>query len=377
MSTRRRLFAVLTTAVLVLVGLTAGPSQGANAPITTNISVRSVVNQCIDVPGPLPCLYESLSFNSSGPDSIHTCLFRDYSDDSGVFDFEYQAVCTELPMSRFVIDTKKWESFRLLPTDLTFTEGDPETVTVEALITASTDGSIFYKGVEHTRNGTCQRIGSGSGVLRNAVGTVSVNGESYIAGASLFAYRTVDLNLCKPKASNAVAPRTTSTFSDIFVWTCNDVPTGDPCVGYGIRVSDSSHQEGMLDLCVLVYTMTSINDFSPRLEYGCTSVPPTRLTLDRQRLESGEFATTTVPVVAEGSDGGGMRDIEVGFSFVANGALTTYRLNHQVTTNGCRTWTTQLLADRQIAATIQLDGFSYASYSGDVSLGDYKTRTNC
>ena len=101
MSTPRRLAGLLAL-VLALTLPAVGPAQ-AEAPIVTDISTGTVVDTCTDVTGPHPCLYQALSIESSGPSLMHTCLYGDYDEPEDPFDGEYQKVCTDLPMNRFVI----------------------------------------------------------------------------------------------------------------------------------------------------------------------------------------------------------------------------------------------------------------------------------
>ena len=241
--------------LLVLGAIAAVPTGAAASapPVGTEISLRSERDVCTGVPGPAPCVYLSFTLhNGADADHYFVCVYRAYHQPGEFWD-EYQQVCTDIPADRVIVDTKKWQSVKLLPTTLTFTEGEPEEFVLAAEVTTDV---LPYRGSggDKRQDGACVQQTQLHYVSGATSTILTIDGQRFDLPGGLFGAKVVDHGRCRPGTSSAVGPKTTSTLISASVFPCQDYPEGATCVEHSINVYDGFFEPDTYDVCLTVYT---------------------------------------------------------------------------------------------------------------------------
>ena len=150
---------------------------------------------------------------------------------------------------------------------------------------------------------------------------------------------------------------------------CQDYPYGATCVEQSVDVSDSYMQPDALDVCMIIYTYPIGTGEFFSTEYGCATVPPTTLTLDRRRLDTGQLSPVTLTVYDYPS--GASREITVELFLTGTGDLMTSRTNSRSSFDGCVVHSSGTGTDRYVTGIVTVDGVAQDVYRGYVHLSDY------
>jgi hypothetical protein len=357
---------------LACVTLPSSPATAAStSPVRIDLQIYGEIDTCVGVTGPAACMYQHYSVGGTAdPEHYRLCFFRAYHQPNEFWD-EYQQVCEDVPADHFVIDSTKWESVTILPTTLTFTEGAPEEFVLAATLTTHGFG-MTGSGVDKQQTGACVEHYGIHYVSGSAETVLTVDGESHVLPSGLFGAKVVDTTKCRPVTSSAVGGKTTDTYLSVTVFPCQDYPIGATCVEQSVVVNDSYMQPDALDVCTSIYTYAIGTGEFFSSEYGCATVPPTTLTLDRRRLDTGELSPVTLTVYDYGS--GASREITVELLLTGTGELMTSRTKGRRSFNGCVVHSSGTSTDRYVTGIMTLDGVAQDLHSGYVLLGDYDER---